>query len=154
MKKLMKSQKGFTLIEVAISMAFILFIVQGVAMVSLYSQKSSLHNRRKTSAAMLADEFMERLRNQAYSDLQAAVTNPALFPDTCFDINMNGPAEGVSCPSYFTRSTTITSLVEGGTTIPDIVAVDVTVTWQDSWSWNEQQVGDQEVKLVSYISLN
>ena len=124
--------EGFTLIEVMITMFFISFIVQTLAMVSLYAQKSSTFARRLTSANIIAEQTMETYRNTAYANLIDEDNDVR-----CFDGFMT-PAT-CNARAVFTRTTGITI----DTPMTNVTEVDVTVTWYN---------GEHQARLVSYLS--
>jgi Tfp pilus assembly protein PilV len=124
--------EGFTLIEVMITMFFITFIVQTLAMVSLYAQKSSTYARRLTSANIIAEQTMETYRNTAYANL---IDEDADVQ--CFDGFMTPAA--CNARAVFTRTTGVTV----DTPMTNVTEVDVTVTWYN---------GEYQARLVSYLS--
>jgi prepilin-type N-terminal cleavage/methylation domain-containing protein len=138
-------QAGFTLIEVMISMFIMLFIVQGMAMVSLYAQRSSIYARRLTSANMLAEQELERSRNIDYDNL--ATLNGDV---SCFDGFMTPVANCAGSDAVFTRTTTVTA----DTPLANTSQIDVSVTWDEGLAWNARLAADgsYEAKVVSYIS--
>jgi Tfp pilus assembly protein PilV len=134
---------GFTLIEVMISMFFILFIIQGVSMTALYAQKSGIYSRRLTSANMIAEKALERYRNIDYDNL--ATFNGQQI---CFNVHMNELGSCADVGAVFTQDTTVSA----GPAV-NISQVDVTVIWVESLSWSDwHSAGPQEAKVVSYIS--
>ena len=98
-----KGQRGFTLVEVMITMFLMTFIVQGLAMVSLYARRSGIHARRLTSANILAEQTLEQYRNTDYTNL------PTLHGvQVCYDVHMATVACG-SASAFFTKTTSITA---------------------------------------------
>ena len=140
-----KGQRGFTLIEVMITMFLMTFIVQGLAMVSLYARRSGIHARRLTSANILAEQTLEQYRNTDYTNL------PTLHGvQVCYDVHMATVACG-SDSAFFTKTTSITA----DTPIANVSQVDVTVSWDEQWSWDglASGAGTQQARVVSYLSL-
>jgi Tfp pilus assembly protein PilV len=127
-----------------ITMFLITFIVQGLAMVSLYAQRSGIHARRLTSANIIAEQALEQYRNTDYDNL--ALANGA---QACYDVHMASVACGGSS-AFFTKTTTITA----DTPLANVSLVDVTVTWEEAWSWEGiASGGTQQARVVSYLSL-
>jgi Tfp pilus assembly protein PilV len=139
-----KKEGGFTLIEVMISMFFMMFIIQGLAMISLYAQRSGIYARRLTSANILAEKALERYRNIDYDNL-------ATYHDEqlCFDGFMT-PATCGTSDGVFTQTTTVTA----DTPLTNTAQIDVSVTWDEGMAWNARLAADgsYEAKVVSYIS--
>lgn len=138
-----KREGGFTLVEVMISLFFIMFILQGLAMISLYSQRSGIYARRLTSANILAEKALERYRNTDYDNL---VTEAG---DLCFDGFMT-PATCGGSDAVFTQTTTVTA----DTPLANTSQIDVSVSWDDGMANNVPLTADgsYEAKVVSYIS--
>ena len=137
-----KREGGFTLVEVMISLFFIMFILQGLAMISLYSQRSGIYARRLTSANILAEKALERYRNTDYDNL---VTEAG---DLCFDGFMTPATCGAA--AVFTQTTTVTA----DTPLANTSQIDVSVSWDDGMANNVPLTADgsYEAKVVSYIS--
>jgi len=140
-----KGQRGFTLIEVMISMFFMMFIIQGLAMVSLYAQRSGIYARRLTSANILAEKALERYRNIDYDNL---LTYDA--EEVCFDGFMTLVGNCAAREAVFTQTTTVTA----DTPLANTSQIDVSVTWDEGLAWNARLAADgsYEAKVVSYIS--
>jgi Tfp pilus assembly protein PilV len=139
-----RREGGFTLIEVMISMFIMMFIIQGLAMISLYSQRSGIYARRLTSANNLAEKALERYRNIDYDNL---ITYDA--EELCFDGFMT-PATCGASGTVFTQTTTVTA----DTPLANTSEIDVSVTWDEGLAWNARlaEDGSYEAKVVSYIS--
>jgi len=143
MKK--KKEEGFTLIEVMITMFFLTFIVQGLAMVSLYAQRTGIYARRLTSANILAEQSLESARNTAYINL------PDLDGATvCYDAQMNLLGSCGASTVVFTHRTSVTV----DTPLANSTQVDVSVTWDEGLAWNANLAADgsYQAKVSSYIS--
>ena len=140
-----KGEGGFTLIEVMISMFIMLFIIQGLAMISLYAQRSGIYARRLTSANTLAEKALARYRDLDYDNL---ITWNA--DQSCFDGFMTPVANCAGSNAVFTQTTTVTA----DTPIANTSQIDVTVTWDEGLAWNARLAADgsYEAKVVSYIS--
>jgi len=139
-----KGEGGFTLIEVMISMFIMMFIIQGLAMISLYSQRSGIYARRLTSANILAEKALERYRNIDYDNL---ITYDA--EELCFDGFMT-PATCGGSGTTFSQTTTVTADIP----LANTSQIDVSVTWTEGLAWNARLAADgsYEAKVVSYIS--
>ena len=68
-KKLMKSRKGFTLIELMISIAILVIGLDGVILVIPLAQKVAGRSALTTRAAILASEKTEELKAKGYTKL-------------------------------------------------------------------------------------
>ena len=148
----LRSEEGFTIIEVAISMALTLFILQGIAMVSLYAQKSTIHARRVTSATILAEQYMEQYRNMDYENLAALEGSPP--GDVCFDQDMEPVGACSDADTVFTMARAFDAdPTLSGTAYTNLTKVTLTVSWEESWSWSaHQESGTQSNQVVSLIS--
>jgi len=126
-----------------ISMFFMMFIIQGLAMISLYAQRSGIYARRLTSANILAEKALERYRNTDYDNL---VTEAG---DLCFDGFMT-PATCGGSDAVFTQTTTVTA----DTPLANTSQIDVSVMWTEGMAWNARLAADgsYQAKVVSYIS--
>jgi Tfp pilus assembly protein PilV len=128
-----------------ISMVIMLFIIQGLAMVSLYAQRSGIYARRLTSANTLAEKALERFRNIDYDNLGTYDGD-----EDCFDGFMTPVASCAGSNAVFTQTTTVTA----DTPIANTLQIDVSVTWREGLAWNARLAadGNYEAKVVSYIS--
>ena len=138
--------RGFTLIEVMISMFFMLFIIESVLMTNLYAQRSAMYARRLTSANLIAEQHLEKSRNTDYDNL------PALYhlKTFCYDANMSVVACAAS-RAVFTNATT----AEANVPEANITRVKATVTWPDSDNMGGNALGDKwpyQVEVTSYIT--
>jgi len=151
-RRLGADSRGFTLIEVSITMFFMLFIIQGIAMVSLYAQRSSIYARRLTSATTLAEKALEKYRNTDYDNLSALYDGQVL----CFDGNMQQLASCGGDGVVFTQTTTVTVDPAGLAVAANITEMEVTVTWEQKWAWSSSQLSNpqeaSQARIVSYIS--
>ena len=140
-----KKEEGFTLIEVMITMFFLTFIVQGLAMVSLYAQRTGIYARRLTSANILAEQSLERYRNTDYDNL------PTFDGSTdCYDAQMNLLGSCGGSTVVFTHTTSVAV----DTPLSNSTQVDVSVTWDEGLAWNANLAADgsYQAKVSSYIS--
>lgn len=64
-----KNQKGFTLIEVAVSLAIISVLILGVYSLVVLSLKITADNKNYVSATEIANQKMEQIRNMSYNDV-------------------------------------------------------------------------------------
>ncbi len=142
---LKRKEEGFTLIEVMITMFFLTFIVQGLAMVSLYAQRSGIYARRLTSANIIAEQAMEQYRNTDYDNL------PTLHGSTsCYDAQMNLLGSCAANTVVFTRTTSVAE----DTPLANTTQVDISVTWAEGLAWNARLAEDGSYQAIvsSYIS--
>lgn len=116
-----RSQRGFTLIEVAIALSIL-----GVGLLSLaamipLAKQDVLRSDQRTRAVFLAQESAEWLHGLAYSD-------PLLDPGTHNDANFDKPG--------YTRSWSVTA----STPMADVKRVTVTITRTDGSGQNSSVV--------------
>ena len=149
-----KREAGFTLVETMIAMFFIAFIVAEMAMVSVYSSRSSQFSRRINEANHLASQLADAARNTAYPNLQSALTYRVTDPangaianvtETC---TLAGTA--VTCTAsvlQFTQTRTVTPLPSGTAfAASESVDVDITVAWTDA------RGQAQQVRVATVVS--
>jgi prepilin-type N-terminal cleavage/methylation domain-containing protein len=112
--------KGFTLIEILITMAILAVGILGVMTMQIRAVRSNAEARHVTeSAAWVADQF-ERLIPMDYNhaDLDPAPPGAPVTPNTLVN-NNNDP---------YTVTYTVSN---PDTPIPNVKTIDVTVTWND-----------------------
>ncbi|HDZ84494.1 MAG TPA: prepilin-type N-terminal cleavage/methylation domain-containing protein [Nitrospirae bacterium] len=138
------SCKGFTLIEVLVSVTILAIGLLGVAMMQVSSISGNTFSREMAVATELGQDLIEKLNSSTYTSL---VEDPALLAGThptTVDVT-NGWAVGAGSanitdergqtvgPLLYTRTWTVTDPAAGtfgvGTNIKTIT---VTVTWNDN----------------------
>jgi len=162
MKRLvrLRGHDGFTLIETAIAMFFISFIVGGMAMIFMHSSRSSVYSRRLATANILAEQEIEKARNKDYTNLRDLDTHE-LGAAECFDVHM----AQVNCAhrdAHFTRYVNVTTTeypdpahgtagnpdyhVKDAGLLANLTHMEVVVVWGD-------RLGNtHEATVESYIS--
>lgn len=137
-----RGDRGFTLIEVAISMFFLMFIIEGVMMTSLYAQRSAIHSRRLTSANIIAEQSVERYRNVAFANLnthngRVICYDAWMNPDVDGDGNsfwVNGVVDAGDCAhakTAFSETTTVAA-----TAFASVLEVEVDVDYRAFLTWS------------------
>lgn len=131
---LFRSNEGFTLIEVMISMGILSIGLLAVALMQTSVVRNNKTGNTYTQATALAQAQMEILKNGDISD-DDGILNPAAFPATISDpdnpLDENGQPGGI-----YNRSWTIDEYLEdtdddgvGDTASPFARTVSVTVTF-------------------------
>ncbi len=136
----MKKLNGSTIIELLISLMIVGLVVTAVASASTYSIKNTGEARFRQTAATLAQEAIEKSRNEkarlGFASFGSAVGSRTYCFDTIpasFDATPPMPSQGTCgtgetislAGSEFTREVAFT-------TTPTIVTVEVNVSWSDS----------------------
>ena len=113
MSKKLKNQKGFTLVEVMISMVILAIGVLGLAPMMVTAMYGNAFSEDVTSAAFLAQDSMERLKNQS-------VITPIPYTE-----NNNGLF------NVYNRSIQVDDSGSDGTVPPNVFRIQVTMSWTD-----------------------
>lgn len=113
MSKKLKNQKGFTLVEVMISMVILAIGVLGLAPMMVTAMYGNAFSKDVTSAAFLAQDSMERLKNQS-------VITPIPFTQTD-----NGLF------NVYNRTIRVDDSGSDGTVPPNVFKILVTMSWTD-----------------------
>lgn len=134
---------GFTLVECAIAMFFLAFIVGDMGLVFVYASRNTNLSQSITRANQLADEAVGKSRNTAYNNLQLA--NAALG-EACV---LAGTV--ATCTSAidgrFTRVRTVSPLPAGTALASSNQSdVDVVVTFTDA------QGTSQTIRVASVVT--
>ncbi|HPV70851.1 MAG TPA: type II secretion system protein [Candidatus Magasanikbacteria bacterium] len=66
---MLKKQKGFTLIEILVSVAILALVLAGVYTVIMYVFKLSYVSRVRVLETQIANEYIEVIRNLPYDDV-------------------------------------------------------------------------------------
>ncbi len=123
------SSRGFSLIEVIISMALLTIVSLGVAQVFAMTQRVNLVARGQTSTTAMAEQKIEQLRGLTWGfDLQGqglpltdTTTNLAVYPSTATGSGLNpSPADALeqNTPGYVDFLDANGTWVGTGTTPP------------------------------------
>lgn len=120
------AEKGFTLIEVMVSMFILSFIVGGLSMISIHASRSSQYAQRLARAMLVAENAVEKCRNTAFESLTSAWTG-----ETCSTV-----APVTTCTSTaevpFTRTRTVQYMTTGAAATSFTAAINVGVSWGDA----------------------
>ena len=108
-----QSQKGFSLIEVLISITILSIGLLGLAALQVHAIRGNALGKKNTLAVALAEEKMEEVRNTPYASIGAGTTT---------ETSVNG--------RIYDRVTT----VEDNTPATDMKRITVEVTWDDFMS--------------------
>ncbi len=133
------SSRGFSLIEVIISMALLTIVSLGVAQVFAMTQRVNLVARGQTSTTAMAEQKLEQLRGLTWGfDLQGqglpltdTTTNLAVYPTTATGTGLNpSPSDALeqNTPGYVDFLDANGTWVGTGTTPPG------TATYIRRWS--------------------
>jgi type IV pilus assembly protein PilV len=113
MSKKLKNQKGFTLVEVMISMVILAIGVLGLAPMMVTAMYGNAFSKDVTSAAFLAQDSMERLKNQSViTPIPYTQTDNGLF-------------------NVYNRTIRVDDFGSDGTVPPNVFRILVTMTWTD-----------------------
>ncbi len=147
-----KRLKGFTLLEMIVSLGFIAILLAGASEVFYLSLNIVDRSRQYTTAELLAHDLLELVVSKRNEDWNSMVAGEYYFVDD--------PVEGITFATgtetidEFTRSVFITevqrngsgNIVEsGGTVDSDTFKVEAVVTWSDRFA-------DREIRLVEYLT--
>jgi len=113
MSKKLKNQKGFTLVEVMISMLVLAIGLLGLAPMMVTAMYGNAFSKEVTSSAFLAQDSMERLKNQS-------VITPIPFTQTD-----NGLF------NVYNRTIRVDDSSSDGTVPPNVFRIKVTINWTD-----------------------
>lgn len=113
MRRKMKNQKGFTLVEVMISMLVLAIGLLGLAPMMVTAMYGNAFSEDVTSAAFLAQDSIERLKNQS-------VISP--IPYTQYD---NGLF------NVYNRTIQVDDSNSDGTVPPNVLRIRITINWTD-----------------------
>jgi type IV pilus modification protein PilV len=116
-----KKNRGFTLIEVLITIAILSVGILGVMTMQIRATRSNSEARKVTESASWVSDQFERLMSIPYDDAQM---NPGNY--TPLTNIINDPAPEYSEMGPYTVSYTVSNV---DTPIPNVKAVDVMVTW-------------------------
>ncbi len=113
MRKKYKNQKGFTLIEVMISMLILAIGLLGLAPMMVTTMFGNAFSKDVTSAAFLAQDNLERLKNQS-------VITPIPYIENEYNLF-----------NVYNRSLRVDDSSSDGTVPPNVFRLRVTITWID-----------------------
>ncbi len=113
MRKQFKNQKGFTLVEVMISMLILAIGILGLAPMMVTTMFGNAFSKDVTSAAFLAQDSLERLKNQA-------VITPIPYIENEYNLF-----------NVYNRAIRVDDSSSDGTVPPNVFRMRVTITWTD-----------------------
>jgi type II secretory pathway pseudopilin PulG len=158
-------ERGFTLIETAIAMGLLAFIVADVGMVAMTASRSAAGAQHLTQAVSLAESLIEDSRNTDFSDLQTPLEvcrklPPPSVPDCRLleedPCTVSGTS--VTCrsnPGELTAATGLEKFVRVRTvTTPPGTTLD-TALWAQvevGVSWVDVRGESQQYRLVTLVS--
>jgi type IV pilus assembly protein PilV len=110
--KIRKNEKGFTLIEVMISMVILAIGILGLAPLMVLSIYSNTYSQDLTQATAIAQDRIEQLKNQAVF---------GAMPWT----------EGPDVVGTYNRSVVVDDATSDGTVPAGVYRIKVTISWTD-----------------------
>lgn len=124
----MQQQKGFSLIEVLVTMVIISFGLLGIAGVIVNSMKNNQSSYARTQASVLANDIIDRMRaNRTTAETAPYVYNLALGADPA--------GSGVALNDLTQWRTSLAAAMPSGTgsvTMASAAQVTVVVQWNDA----------------------
>jgi type IV pilus assembly protein PilV len=118
-----RSEAGFTIIELMISLTVLLIGISGVLALQLTSLRSTTYSRRAQEASVLGEDTLERLR-----------LSPAASLTSGTDV-VNAQGIGGGTDAFYTRTWTVTQFAAThGTSTVDMLRIDVAVSWRERGS--------------------
>lgn len=130
MKKILKENKGFTLIETMIAMAFFSVALLGAGALYIRANQNNYTGNIISSANFLAKTTLEEIKNKSLTSITASTTLEA-------GLDENGKTGGI-----FTRQIVISEIAGG-----DARQVAITITWPD----NKRTTANGSIQLVSNV---
>lgn len=130
MKKKLKDNKGFTLIETMVAMAFFSIALLGAGALYIRANQNNYAGNLLSSANFLAKTSLEEIKNKSLTKINAGT-----FEEVGLDENGNNGG-------IFTREIVITEIASGNGR-----QVAITVSWPD----NKRIKGLNSVQLVSNV---
>lgn len=104
-----QEERGFTLIETSIALVMMMIVGLGAASLFFYALGANSTARDRELSMAVAQQYMERLRNAPYEDLEATVTA------------MGGAnVTAISAGRQYTVQTTIAETVAGDATLKTV----------------------------------
>lgn len=92
-------KRGFTLIEIVVAMAILSIALLGLTSVTVMVVKGNFFSKTVTTATTLANDRMERLKNQAFASLASgsdSVTLDSAVYTRAWTITANSPATNMT----------------------------------------------------------
>lgn len=131
MKKKIKDNRGFTLIETMIALSFFAIAMLGAGALYIKANEYNKNGNITSSANFLAKTTLEEYKNMAARDIVAT------------DETVSGLTETGSNGGIFTRRVVITNIATGGRKI------EITVTWPGaSWASDRKFRGGNNNRVV------
>lgn len=137
-RSLLRRDAGFTLAEILAAVGVISFGLIGVAAGLMYAYGGIEYGRQQTTAAFLAEQRMEQVKNTALTNF-AAVTI-ATFPAEAYGSIANAPT--------YRRTVTITNNPGG---VVDTKLIQVTVFYRAVTGWSVSATENQ-VQLATLMA--
>ena len=126
MKKIIKDNRGFTIIETLIALSFFAIAMLGAAALYAKSSQNNASSNVVSSANFLAKTTLESFKNMSFDDITPGT-------QTQTDINENG--EYGEPDSIFTRMVVIADIDD-----PKARQIEITITWPNN-KWANGQAG-------------
>lgn len=133
MKKKIKDNRGFTLIETMIALSFFAIAMLGAGALYIKANEYNKNGNITSSANFLAKTTLEAYKNMAIEDISAQ------------DETLSGLTETGETGGIFTRRVVITDITGGH-------KIEITVTWPGAkWSTGNRGANANRVELVSNV---
>ena len=137
-RRLLRREAGFTLAEILAAVGIIGFGLIGVAAGLMYAYGGIEYGRQQTTAAFLAEQRMEQIKNTALADFAAVTT--ATFPDEAYG----------SIPNASTYRRTVTIVTNPGGVV-DTKLIQVTVFYRPVTGWSVSAT-ERQVQLSTLMA--
>jgi prepilin-type N-terminal cleavage/methylation domain-containing protein len=123
----MRSERGFSLVEVLLASSIITTVIVGVTGLFVLSMKANAASGDQTECVALAQERLEKLKHQDYSTLVNGGSVSSCVVDYCDLVDLDGNGRDDFQLLWAVGPATAITTAMPGTTI-DILALDVRCT--------------------------
>ncbi len=131
--KMSMHKKGFTLIEIIVSLVLIALTLTGLVNIFVAGKKLILHSHSRLAGGELGKVFLDPLQMQVRQDTWDLATND-LYPDTRYCDGVGGHTQQQNCPTQAER--TLGSIEYKATYVisdlsPNMRKVVTTINWNE-----------------------
>ena len=151
----MQQQKGFSLIEVLVTMVIISFGMLGIAGVIVNSLKNNQSSYARSQASVLANDIIDRMRANRTS---AEATTPSPYTFNNLSTTATIPGSGVVFNDLTEWSTSLTASMPSASGRGSIAIdattkiVTVVIQWDDSRASTELRGNDAEIQAARALA--